>query len=204
MSIGKFISAVRVTGPAGAHEPVNAWCQDAAAGVSCGGNVYRYRLLNHPVAMVLVDSDDAMAQGRAIDKLEARQSAFGRERFSAGQIAQAIRPDSAPDPRDYPLLYAVWFTAPDNRADELHRWYDEEHVPMLMACPSWMAVRRFQVAQRPRHGATTFLALHYLSDVLALSSPERDASRRTAWRDRMAREEWFRGTYQIFLRERDL
>jgi hypothetical protein len=201
MGGGRFISGLGVSGPVGSHELVNAWCRKAASCID--GPVYRYRLLNHPTALILLDGDNAQTQTSALDPLMAVEAEFSRERFMAEEITRAARRDAGSEPRDHPLLYAVWFTVPDSWAGELHRWYEQEHIPMLMGCPSWSAARRFRLLTTPRKAHSTFLALHYLADATALTSPERDAARRTPWRERLAREEWFRGTYQVFLRERD-
>lgn len=195
------IGAVRVTGPVGTHEDIVAWCRTAAASVVGVPARFRYRVLNHPASMILLDGGSEAVLAREMEKLNSLLCAFERHGFSGVEIAHASRADAPADPRDLPLLYTVSFTAPDDRAEELHRWYDEEHIPLLLGCPYWMASRRFRVDGAPRPGHTEFLALHWLSDIRALSSPERDAARRTPWRDRLAQEPWFRGTYQVHLRE---
>ena len=60
-------------------------------------------------------------------------------------------------------------------------------------------VRRF-VVDAPGDDVPTHLALHYLDDLSALSSPERDAARKTPWRARLAEEDWYRGSYRLFYR----
>ncbi|MFC7397771.1 recombinase family protein [Chelatococcus sp. GCM10030263] len=46
----------------------------------------------------------------------------------------------------------------------------------------------------------THLALHYLADADALASPARKKAHETAWRARLSKEPWFKGTYTIFER----
>jgi len=204
------ILTVRVTGQEGEQEAVNAWCLAAAKDVAAqaraaGVTLFRYRMMNLPSATILLDGGDAASQQALAQALQDRACKFERLLMEGEEIARAARPDVGPDMRDLPVLNVVWFTAPDGEgAAELGRWYDKEHIPMLLECPAWAATRRFRVLGSPRPGFTTFAALHYLKDTTALTSPERDAARATPWRDRLAKNDWFRGTYRVFLRERDL
>lgn len=96
-----------------------------------------------------------------------------------------------------PILYAVWFNVPQDRLAAFDEWYTEDHAPLLMACKDWQMVRRFNVISGE---PTPFnrLALHYLSDLSAMDSPERKKARETPWRAKIAAESWFSGTYAIF------
>ena len=98
---------------------------------------------------------------------------------------------------DAPVLYAVFFEVPADRADDFDRWYVEDHVPLLMQCKDWLMVRRFNIKDG-EPGKYTHLALHYLASTDALSSPERDAARATPWRAKLAEENWFKGHYVVF------
>ena len=82
-------------------------------------------------------------------------------------------------------------------------WYVEEHLDMLLRSPYWPACRRYRI-QNPGAGAWTHVALHYLTDLRALESPERDAARSTPWRARLDKESWFRGEYHPYYRCRQL
>ena len=203
------ILTLRITGAEGANEAVNAWCLAAARDMGprmadAGGKLFRYRMVNLPTATILLDGGDAAARETVARALRDRDCPFERVVMEGEEISRAARPDVGPDMRELPVLNVVWFTAPDGEgATELNRWYDEEHIPMLFECPAWAATRRFRILASPRPGFTTFAALHYLKDTTALTSPERDAARATPWRDRLARNDWFRGTYRVFLRERD-
>jgi hypothetical protein len=44
------------------------------------------------------------------------------------------------------------------------------------------------------------VAIHYLSDLHALQSSERDAARSTPWRDRLAAQAWYAPEYRVFYR----
>ncbi len=41
------------------------------------------------------------------------------------------------------------------------------------------------------------MALHDLSDVSAIASPEREGARATAWRERLSANAWFKGDYRV-------
>ena len=97
------------------------------------------------------------------------------------------------------VLYAVFFNVPGEAQEEFDAWYREDHVPLLMACPQWLQVRRFEVVDgEPK--PYTRLALHYLESKAALDSPERAAARATDWRKRLAERDWFKGDYAVFER----
>ena len=58
-------------------------------------------------------------------------------------------------------------------------------------------VRRFRIIDgEPERW--THLALHYLADSRALTSPERERARASPWRARLAQESWFNGKYFVF------
>jgi hypothetical protein len=101
-----------------------------------------------------------------------------------------------------PVLYAVWFNVPPDRAADFDAWYEQDHIPILMTCKDWLMVRRFKIVDGEPE-SWTHLALHYLNDVKALESPERQRARQTPWRDRLAAEPWFKGKYTMFDRHKD-
>ena len=69
---------------------------------------------------------------------------------------------------------------------------------MLLKCPEWKAVRRFEITDGEPQ-PWTHLALHYLSDVeAALSSTEREAASNTDWRKKLMQEAWFQGSTHIY------
>ncbi|HEY4316726.1 MAG TPA: hypothetical protein VGN04_03905 [Herbaspirillum sp.] len=98
---------------------------------------------------------------------------------------------------DSPILYAVWFNVPQDRLAAFDEWYNEDHAPLLMACKDWQMVRRFNIISG-EPGPFNRLALHYLSDMSAMDSPERKKARETPWRAKISAESWFSGTYTIF------
>jgi hypothetical protein len=98
---------------------------------------------------------------------------------------------------DAKLLYAVWFEVPESALADFDAWYELDHVPALMGCKEWLAVRRFRIVDGEPTKANR-LALHYLADHSALESPERAAARKTPWRDRLAALPWFSARYSLF------
>lgn len=100
------------------------------------------------------------------------------------------------------IAYPAFLRVPHNRLQEINRWYDEEHLPFLLSCPQWVMTRRFRVTAA-RGLDFNHVALHYLTDLRALQSPERDAARSTPWRDRLIAEGWFAPEYRICYRVQD-
>ena len=124
------------------------------------------------------------------------------ERFVAEPIGAQYRPEISEPSRlgsQCALSYPVFFGVPEERAHEFNRWYDQEHLGTLLRSPYWLACRRFKLLT-PHQNGYTHLALHYLSNISALNSPERDEARSTPWRDRLATESWFRGEYRVYHR----
>jgi hypothetical protein len=115
-----------------------------------------------------------------------------------GKETSTARRDGVDDSfLDTPFLYAVFFSVPDERAEEFNSWYDDEHVPLLLQSEHWLAVRRFEILEGEPQ-PWTHLAVHYLDAMAALSSPERDAARDTEWRKRLAEEPWFQSGTQVY------
>lgn len=89
-----------------------------------------------------------------------------------------------------PVIFAALFNVPEADCAEFDAWMSDDHVPLLLQCPQWQAVRRFKLPVSEPVPYTR-LALHYLSSDAALTSPERDKARNTEWRQRMMRHDWF-------------
>ncbi|MGR3376276.1 hypothetical protein [Salipiger abyssi] len=95
-----------------------------------------------------------------------------------------------------PLIFTAMFNVPEEDEEEFDTWMVEDHIPLLMGCDDWLAVRRFTLPiSEPE--TYTRLAIHYLASPDALSSPERAAARDTDFRERMTRHDWFgKGRYR--------
>ena len=82
----------------------------------------------------------------------------------------------------------------DLSVEEYHKWYEEEHVPMLAKCPGWLRTSRWELvdARDPRKwdveqtGFAKFLTLHEWVDADVLyASPEVKDATTTPWRDKI-------------------
>jgi hypothetical protein len=81
-----------------------------------------------------------------------------------------------------PVLMAVSMSVPAAAEDDMTAWYDEEHIPMLLAVPGWRRCRRFTL----RSGdAPRFLSLHEIESQAAFDEPAYKAAVTTPWRNRV-------------------
>jgi len=124
------------------------------------------------------------------------------ERFVGQPVGAQRRRDVGQDIVEAAVVYPAFLRVPHNRMQEIDRWYDEEHLPMLLSCPQWVMTRRFRVTAA-RGLDWNHLALHYLTDLRALQSPQRDAARDTPWRDKLLAEGWFAPEYRVCYRVHD-
>lgn len=100
-------------------------------------------------------------------------------------------------------LYLVTFTVPADRQEDFDAWYEEDHLPLLMANEHWLRCRRYAIAAGEPPEVTR-AAVHELADLAAMSSPERERARASDWRARLASEPWFgNGRYAVYERYRD-
>lgn len=123
----------------------------------------------------------------------------GFTRYICDQAGEQRRAGLAVDPLSAPLLFAVFFEVPVAQRTAFARWYDHEHLPLLLENPQWWMARRFEVVDGDP-GRWTHLTLHYLGDRAALESPERARARASAARLAIAAEPWFRPEYVTFAR----
>jgi hypothetical protein len=129
----------------------------------------------------------------------AHEAIISSERQVAGFMNQQIAPDAGDPFHDAPIVYPVLFCVPPEGEQDFNAWYDEEHLGILLKSPHWPMCRRFKV-HNPAPGSWTHIALHYLRDLRALESKERDEARATPWRDRLAKHAWFKGDYRVLYR----
>ena len=118
-------------------------------------------------------------------------------RYLGNEISDQQREDVGDDVLDAPYLYADFFSVPDDRAEEFNNWYDQEHNPMLLKCPDWLRIRRFEIYDGEPQ-PWTHLALHYLDDIAALDSDERASARESDWFKQLSEEPWFRSSYLMY------
>jgi len=91
-----------------------------------------------------------------------------------------------PGAGEWLLCVGLW--VPADQRGEFLAWYEQEHLPILLQCPTWDGCR---FVEAPHAKGCQFFALHQLSDRAALDSAERARSRATPWFQRLKRFEWF-------------
>ncbi len=87
----------------------------------------------------------------------------------------------------------------EEHVDEFHKWYDEEHVPMLMKIPGWLRSRRYILLEEGVTGALKglagemkkppkFMAMHEFTTADYLLGPEGKAAISTPWREEVMKK----------------
>lgn len=112
-------------------------------------------------------------------------SVTGFTRFTAENIH-----DEGDVERHGDYLFVVAFAVPEEARERFDDWYDTEHAPLLLEAPDWLRVHRYRVLNGDG-GAWTHLALHELSSLDVMRSPERARARNGPKRDALAGESWF-------------
>ncbi|MCI2422266.1 hypothetical protein MOQ72_33025 [Saccharopolyspora sp. K220] len=82
-------------------------------------------------------------------------------------------------PEPAPTIVAVAITVPTDYETELTRWYEQEHIPLLLATPGWNRIRRYR---RTTGAGPVFLALHELTGPEAFATEEYRTATNTPWR----------------------
>ena len=101
-------------------------------------------------------------------------------------------------------LMHVQFDYPVEALDELHDWYNNEHIPERMSCPGFVVGQRFTAVE----GVPRWLALYELATPAALESPEYlsfKGSAETPWTGRInlpSRPNYGRTVYELLWSER--
>ncbi len=122
--------------------------------------------------------------------------------YYGDQIAEFRGAKLADDPFDAPILYSVFFSVPDDMAHDFNAWYSDEHVPMLLKCDDWLMCRRFEIADGEPQ-PWTHLALHYLNDLSAFESSEREAARSTKWFNKLSEHQWFQASTTVYTKHEE-
>ena len=124
------------------------------------------------------------------------------EQFVGQPLGTQRRRDVGEEIVEAAVVYPAFLRVPEHRMAEIGHWYDEEHLPILLSCPQWVMTRRFRITAA--NGLDwNHVALHYLTDLRALASPQRDLARSTPWRDRLMAEGWFAPEYRVCYRLQD-
>jgi hypothetical protein len=122
--------------------------------------------------------------------------------YTGNQITDLSRDKVSADPLDAPILYSQFFSVPDDREEDFNTWYENEHIPMLLKCDDWLMCRRFLIEDGEPQ-PWTHLALHYLNDMSAFDSPEREAAESTDLFKKLSEEQWFQGSTTVYLKHGD-
>jgi len=92
------------------------------------------------------------------------------------------------------VMIAVSFQLQDgaDKEEELRKWYDEEHVPLLQKVPGWRRTRRFVTSyldlESGHRKEKEFLALHEYAPQNGLGGPEFKTATTTEWCDKIYKD----------------
>ncbi|KAH7091372.1 Alpha/Beta hydrolase protein [Paraphoma chrysanthemicola] len=92
------------------------------------------------------------------------------------------------------VMVAVSFQLQDgsDKEEELRKWYDEEHVPLLQKVPGWRRTRRFVTSyldlESGHRKETEYLALHEYAAQNGIGGPEFQAAITTKWCDKIYKD----------------
>lgn len=70
---------------------------------------------------------------------------------------------------------------PGKKGEELDKWYNEEHIDMLMKVPGWLRTRRFVSSSIDNKDEVEYLALHEYAPQNGLEGKEFEAATSTPW-----------------------
>ena len=111
----------------------------------------------------------------------------------ATQIYPTERPSSQPVGD---AIMHVFTHADASIVDDFHRWYEEEHIPALVACDGVFGARRF-ACTTPEADGYEFIAIYQLADVSVLESGALfEAGKPTPWRERLGDK--MRAHFQVY------
>lgn len=114
-------------------------------------------------------------------------------------VYEQIWPGQARALDDAGALLLVAIDPDPAQEEDLNRWYEEEHLGLLLKVPGWRQARRFRLVEGD---APKYLAIYDLASLDALKrGPELDAARNTPWAER-TRPTWqrvVRGSYRPYL-----
>jgi hypothetical protein len=93
----------------------------------------------------------------------------------------ASRPATSAD-GPAPTVMSVSMSVPAGTDNDVHAWYTEEHIPMLLAVPGWRRIRRYRLA-----GGTgpVYLSLHEIDGPHVLEEDSYKEATATPWRARI-------------------
>ncbi|NOW44737.1 hypothetical protein FHW96_000879 [Novosphingobium sp. SG751A] len=150
-------------------------------------------------ARALIGAHDGWALRSMIDAEEAclycppETGAPARGPTGAAHYELDLASDTGPVNRPWGVIMLVAFDVPDAMTAQVERWYDDEHIELLMRAPGWLRARRYRVRSHTGGPRWTSMAFHELADISVMDSPERAFARSTPWRAELEKGAWFQG-----------
>ena len=92
---------------------------------------------------------------------------------------------------DAAVVLGVFFIVPETAVSEFVEWYEVEHSPILLKNAEWRLARHMKIADADPK-PFTHMVLHYVDSEAVFQCEELAEAKGTEWRNRLAKEEWFR------------
>ena len=70
------------------------------------------------------------------------------------------------------ILYVVALRPHEGYEEKFDLWYDQIHIPELLACPGFLAARRYRMVRQDLPGAPEYLAVYRVEGMWAFDTPE--------------------------------
>ena len=109
---------------------------------------------------------------------------------------QIFPPDRADEQSVGDAIMHVFAYADASIVDDFHRWYEEDHIPALVACDGVLSARRSECVA-PDADGYEFIAIYQLADVGVVESGALAAAGKpTPWRERLGDK--MRAHFQVY------
>jgi hypothetical protein len=130
----------------------------------------RYRCTDGQPLLSIYELDDDLPVGPQISEAPFRSHRFATRGLRNYEARTWREIHSAGDHIEQPgWLNVVTVEVEAAHAEDFSRWYNEVHVPEILACPGWRANRRYECVD----GEPRFLAIYDLEDAeRPFNSPE--------------------------------
>jgi hypothetical protein len=103
-------------------------------------------------------------------------------------LSDKVKAKEATLPGKY--LFIVSFDILASDIPEFDKYYEEEHIPLLLKVPGWLRARRYKLESFKKVGqaeeAYQFIGIHEIDSLDALKSEELKATGTTEWGMRMS------------------
>jgi hypothetical protein len=149
-----------------------------------GADVCRYGVVDTGAQVSWVTPKNAVSTTETRDVASARaaivppgENAIAREKLTL-ELRRSL---GEPDGKPAPWIYVVQADIPDHIADEYNAWYDQEHLPRLVAVPGIRRARRFVTVE----GAPKYFTAYDLDREDSFATPEAVKARKTPWTEKM-------------------